>query len=61
MIFPKKKNEIDCCIGWNFKKLYQIEEQSMQNFLVWGTFKIEVVEHRSKQLLLQNITEIDEK
>ena len=43
MIFPKKKNEIDRCIGWNFKKPYQIEEQSMQNFLVWGTFKIKVV------------------
>ena len=43
MIFPKKKNEIDRCIAWNFKKLHQIEEESMQNFLVWGTFKIKVV------------------
>ena len=43
MIFPKKKNEIDRCRGWNLKKPYQIEEQLMQNFLVWGTFKIKVV------------------
>ena len=39
MIFPKKKNEIDRCRGWNFKKPYQNEEQLMQNFLVRRSLK----------------------